>query len=102
MRRPQFSATLDVLFQTLLLVTRDFCRDEWACGFSVKQALRHINDDTPDMVIVLFLERARVLRAMPSLHMLLRMVPETNVFHVHPDMPAQHPVWKALAEAVVH
>ena len=96
-----FTIPLIVVLQTLLLVTSDFCQDEWACGFSVKQALRHINDDTPDRVIVLFLERARVLRAMPSLQMVLRVVPERNVFHVHPDTPAQHPAWEALAETII-
>ena len=84
----------------MLLVTLDFCQDEWACGFTVQQAQRSISDTMPDRVIVVFLEEPMVLPATPSLEMLLRMVPERNVLHVHRNTPAEDPVWRTLADLI--
>ena len=84
----------------MLLVTLDFSQDEWACGFTVQQAQRSITETRPDRVIVVFLEDPTVLPAMPSMEMLLRMVPERNVLHVHRDTPARDPVWKTLADLI--
>ncbi|KAK7097190.1 toll-like receptor 3 [Littorina saxatilis] len=81
---------IDNSWKVLLLVTREFSKDEWACGFTVQQAQRSITDTMPDRVIVVFLEEPRVLPAMPSLQLLLRMVPESNILHVHGDTPPQH------------
>ena len=81
-------------------MTRDFCLDEWACGFTVQQAQRSLSDVMPDRVIVVFLERIRDLPALDSLRALLRMVPETHVLHVHRDTPPDHPAWDALADLI--
>ncbi|KAK7111543.1 hypothetical protein V1264_011154 [Littorina saxatilis] len=91
---------IDDSWKVVLLVTRDFSQDEWACGFTVQQAQRSITDTMPDRVIVVFLEEPRVLPAMPSLQLLLRMVPERNILHVHRDTPPQHQVWKTLADLI--
>ncbi|XP_070177330.1 toll-like receptor 3 isoform X2 [Littorina saxatilis] len=91
---------IDHSWKVVLLVTRDFSQDEWACGFTVQQAQRSITDTMPDRVIVVFFEEPRVLPAMPSLRLLLRMVPERNILHVHRDTPPQHPVWKTLADLI--
>ncbi|KAK7110920.1 hypothetical protein V1264_014715 [Littorina saxatilis] len=91
---------IDDSWKVLLLVTRELSRDEWACGFTVQQAQRSITDTMPDRVIVVFLEEPRVLPAMPSLQLLLRMVPESNILHVHRDTPPRHHVWKTLAHLI--
>ncbi|XP_070185531.1 insulin-like growth factor-binding protein complex acid labile subunit isoform X1 [Littorina saxatilis] len=91
---------IDDSWKVVLLVTRDFSQDEWACGFTVQQAQRSITDTMPDRVIIVFLEEPRVLPAMPSLQLLLRMVPERNILHVHRDTPPQHQVWKTLADLI--
>ncbi|KAK7111536.1 hypothetical protein V1264_011147 [Littorina saxatilis] len=91
---------IDDSWKVVLLVTRDFSQDEWACGFTVQQAQRSITDTMPDRVIIVFLDEPRVLPAMPSLQLLLRMVPERNILHVHRDTPPQHQVWKTLADLI--
>ncbi|KAK7111540.1 hypothetical protein V1264_011151 [Littorina saxatilis] len=91
---------IDDSWKVVLLVTRDFSKDEWACGFTVQQAQRSITDTMPDRVIVVFLDEPRDLPAMPSLQLLLRMVPERNILHVHRDTPPQHQVWKTLADLI--
>ena len=83
--------------QILLLVTADFSRDEWACGFTVQQAQRGITDALPDRVIVVFLDPVRHVPALASLRALLRMVPEAHVLHVPRDAPLGHPAWETLA-----
>ena len=87
--------------QVLLLVTRAFAEDEWLCGFTVQQAQRSITDTLPDRVLVLFVGHPRHLPPMPSLHKLLRMVPERNVLHVRRDVTARDPVWNRLARDIL-
>ncbi|XP_076439543.1 uncharacterized protein LOC143279391 [Babylonia areolata] len=92
---------IDMSWKIVLLVTQDFSRDEWACGFTVQQATRCITAMTPERVIVVFLENPDTLEPMPSLQLLLPLVPHHHIFHVHPMAPAHHPAWRALAEAIV-
>nr|KAG5712293.1 hypothetical protein BaRGS_023872 [Batillaria attramentaria] len=92
---------IDDSWKVLLLVTRDFATDEWACGFTVQQAQRSITDTMPDRVIVVFMEDPARLPPMASLERLLRMVPESNVLHVKKETPPGHPVWDRLAELIL-
>ncbi|KAK7481411.1 hypothetical protein BaRGS_00027367 [Batillaria attramentaria] len=92
---------IDDSWKVLLLVTRDFAMDEWACGFTVQQAQRSITDTMPDRVIVVFMEDPARLPPMASLERLLRMVPERNVMHVHRDTPPHDPQWDRLARAIL-
>ncbi|KAK7497244.1 hypothetical protein BaRGS_00011538, partial [Batillaria attramentaria] len=69
---------IDDSWKVLLLVTPNFGRDEWLCGFTVHQAQRSITDTMPDRVIVVFMEDPAHLPPMVSLERLLRMVPERN------------------------
>nr|KAG5695320.1 hypothetical protein BaRGS_006544 [Batillaria attramentaria] len=91
---------IDDSWKVMLLVTRDFARDEWACGFTVQQAQRSITDTMPDRVIVVFMEDPARLPPMASLERLLRMVPERNVMYVHKDTPPHDPQWDRLAMAI--
>nr|KAG5699449.1 hypothetical protein BaRGS_016295 [Batillaria attramentaria] len=63
---------IDESWKVLLLVTRHFATDEWACGFTVQQAQRSITDTMPDRVIVVFMEDPARLPPMASLERLLR------------------------------
>ncbi|KAK7481395.1 hypothetical protein BaRGS_00027365 [Batillaria attramentaria] len=92
---------IDDSWKVLLLVTRDFAMDEWACGFTVQQAQRSITDTMPDRVIVVFMEDPARLPPMASLERLLRMVPERNVMYVHRDTPPHDPQWDRLARAIL-
>nr|KAG5695318.1 hypothetical protein BaRGS_006542 [Batillaria attramentaria] len=92
---------IDDSWKVLLLVTRDFAMDEWACGFTVQQAQRSITDTMPDRVIVVFMEDPARLPPMTSLERLLRMVPERNVMYVHRDTPPHDPQWDRLARAIL-
>ncbi|KAK7481408.1 hypothetical protein BaRGS_00027364 [Batillaria attramentaria] len=91
---------IDDSWKVMLLVTRDFARDEWACGFTVQQAQRSITDTMPDRVIVVLMEDPARLPPMASLERLLRMVPERNVMYVHKDTPPHDPQWDRLAMAI--
>nr|KAG5695319.1 hypothetical protein BaRGS_006543 [Batillaria attramentaria] len=91
---------IDDSWKVLLLVTRDFAMDEWACGFTVQQAQRSITDTMPDRVIVVFMEGPARLPPMASLERLLRMVPERNVMYVHKDTPPHDPQWNRLATVI--
>ncbi|KAK7481396.1 hypothetical protein BaRGS_00027352 [Batillaria attramentaria] len=91
---------IDDSWKVLLLVTRDFAMDEWACGFTVQQAQRSITDTMPDRVIVVFMEGPARLPPMASLERLLRMVPERNVMYVHRDTPPHDPQWDRLATVI--
>ncbi|KAK7481393.1 hypothetical protein BaRGS_00027349 [Batillaria attramentaria] len=91
---------IDDSWKVMLLVTRDFARDEWACGFTVQQAQRSITDTMPDRVIVVFMDDPARLPPMASLERLLRMVPERNVMYVHKDTSPHDPQWDRLAMAI--
>nr|KAG5706042.1 hypothetical protein BaRGS_028151 [Batillaria attramentaria] len=97
---------VDDSWKILLLVTRELLQDRWA-GFLVNHAQRSISDIMPDRVIVVFMEQPAHLSQGPpdhparvSMERLLRMVPERNVFHVHRDIPPNHPVWDRLTELI--
>ncbi|KAL8625669.1 hypothetical protein ACOMHN_043944 [Nucella lapillus] len=85
----------------VLLVTRSFSEDDWACGFTVTQAQRSMTADLAERVLVLFFEDPSELPAMPALQMLLRMVPEKNVLYIRPGTPADHPIWGVLARNIL-
>ncbi|KAK7496123.1 hypothetical protein BaRGS_00012533 [Batillaria attramentaria] len=97
---------VDDSWKILLLVTRELLQDRWA-GFLVNHAQRSISDIMPDRVIVVFMEQPANLAQGPpdhparvSMQRLLRMVPERNVFHVHRDIPPNHPVWDRLTQLI--
>ncbi|KAK7496124.1 hypothetical protein BaRGS_00012534 [Batillaria attramentaria] len=97
---------VDDSWKILLLVTRELLQDRWA-GFLVNHAQRSISDIMPDRVIVVFMEQPAHLAQGPpdhparvSMERLLRMVPERNVFHVHRDIPPNHPVWDRLTQLI--
>ncbi|KAK7496179.1 hypothetical protein BaRGS_00012589 [Batillaria attramentaria] len=97
---------VDDSWKILLVVTRELLQDRWA-GFLVNHAQRSISDIMPDRVIVVFMEQPANLAQGPpdhparvSMKRLLRMVPERNVFHVHRDIPPNHPVWDRLTQLI--
>ncbi|XP_076461809.1 toll-like receptor 4 [Babylonia areolata] len=92
---------IDMSWRTVLLVTEDFSKDDWASGYAVRQALRSITGLTPRRVIVLLLEDPRRLRPMPDLQRLLPHVPPHHVIRVHPLDASHHPAWRALADAII-
>ncbi|XP_076441085.1 toll-like receptor 4 [Babylonia areolata] len=93
---------IDNSWKVLVLVTRAFSEgDDWACSFAVAQAQRSINANMPDRVIVIFFEDPARLQAMPALAKLLRMVPEGNVMYIRYGTPADHPVWRDLADLIL-
>ena len=87
--------------QILLLVTPDFANDEYLSGFTVHQAQRCITNSLPNRVIVLMLEHPNNLPPMLSLERLLRMIPERNVLHARRNTPADHEIWRRLAQLIL-
>ena len=93
----------------MVLVTPQYLQDRWA-GFTTQQAQCGITDSTPGRVILLYLglqepQQQGVELCWVSLRRLVRMVPESHVYHVPTAVGAGaecplHPVWSAVAQIV--
>ncbi|KAK7087134.1 hypothetical protein V1264_021223 [Littorina saxatilis] len=90
-------------WKVVLLVTQTFLQDDWS-GFSVLQAQGSISDTLPDRVLVLMVGPLQPWAAREPSHLsmrtLLRMIPESCVYHVPGAVTSRHNIWVTLGDRI--
>ncbi|KAK7087135.1 hypothetical protein V1264_021224 [Littorina saxatilis] len=90
-------------WKVVLLVTQTFLQDDWS-GFSVLQAQGSISDTLPDRVLVLMMGPLQPWAARVPSHLsmrtLLRMIPESCVYHVPGTVTSRHSIWVTLGDRI--
>ncbi|XP_070193096.1 toll-like receptor 4 [Littorina saxatilis] len=90
-------------WKVVLLVTQTFLQDDWS-GYSVLQAQGSISDTLPDRVLVLMVGPLQPWTAREPSHLslrtLLRMIPESCVYHVPGAVTSRHNIWATLGERI--
>ncbi|KAK7102541.1 toll-like receptor 3 [Littorina saxatilis] len=88
-------------WKVVLLVTQTFLQDDWS-GYSVLQAQGSISDTLPDRVLVLMVGPLQAWTAREPSHLslrtLLRMIPESCVYHVPGAVTSRHNIWATLGD----
>ncbi|KAK7102540.1 toll-like receptor 3 [Littorina saxatilis] len=97
------ASSMERSWKVVLLVTQTFLQDDWS-GYSVLQAQGSISDTLPDRVLVLMVGPLQPWTAREPSHLsmrtLLRMIPESCVYHVPGAFTPRHNIWTTLGDRI--